>query len=94
MKYCCVHAPVPIPSDLDAHRACGAAFRYKAANTAQADLLKKRETLLKPVVDKLNAAIAKVAKANLWDYILDTQSLIYHAGVDATPDVKKELGIK
>lgn len=64
------------------------------ATTAQADLLKKRETLLKPVVDKLNAAIAKVAKANLWDYILDTQSLIYHAGVDATPDVKKELGIK
>lgn len=64
------------------------------ANTAQADLLKKRETLLKPVVDKLNAAIAKVAKANLWDYVIDTQALIYHAGIDAAPDVKKELGIK
>ncbi|MBS1548560.1 MAG: OmpH family outer membrane protein [Bacteroidetes bacterium] len=64
------------------------------ATTAQADLLKKRETLLKPVVDKLNAAIAKVAKANLWDYVVDNQALIYHAGIDASPDVKKELGIK
>lgn len=64
------------------------------ATTAQADLLKKRETLLKPVIDKLNAAIAKVAKANLWDYVIDNQALIYHAGVDASADVKKELGIK
>ena len=64
------------------------------ATTAQADLLKKRESSLKPVVDKLNAAIAKVAKANLWDYVVDNQALIYHAGIDASTDVKKELGIK
>ena len=64
------------------------------ATTAQADLLKKRETLLKPVIDKLNAAISKVAKANGWDFIIDNQALVYYSGIDAAPDVKKELGIK
>jgi outer membrane protein len=64
------------------------------ATTAQADLLKKRETLLKPVVDKLNAAIAKVSKANGWDFVIDNQALIYYSGIDASQDVKKELGIK
>jgi outer membrane protein len=50
--------------------------------------------MLKPVVDKLNAAIGKVAAANAWDYIIDSSALIYkNGGIDATPAVKKELGL-
>lgn len=64
------------------------------ANAAQADVMKKREDLLTPVINKLNAAIEKAAKANGWDYIIDSSALIYKAGPDATAAVKKELGIK
>lgn len=62
--------------------------------TAQNDLAAKRDTMLKPVLDKLNNAIAKVAKANGWDFIVDASALIYKAGPDATSAVKKELGIQ
>lgn len=61
--------------------------------TAQNDLAQKREAMLKPVLDKLNAAIARAAKANGWDYIIDASALIYKAGPDATAAVKKELGL-
>ena len=63
------------------------------AATAQQDLMKRRETLLKPVIDKLNGAIEKAAKANGWDFIIDASALIYRGGTDATAAVKKELGI-
>lgn len=65
----------------------------QVAVTAQQDLGKRRESLLKPVIDKLNAAIERAAKANGWDYIIDASALIYKAGPDATAAVKKELGI-
>lgn len=63
------------------------------ANAAQADVLKRREDLLKPVINKLNSAIEKAAKTNGWDYIIDSSALIYKNGPDATAAVKKELGI-
>lgn len=39
--------------------------------------------------------VDKVAKANGWDFIFDsnTLGLIYKNGPDATPAVKKELGL-
>lgn len=63
-------------------------------NTAQQDIQKRRETLLQPIVNKLNAAIEKAAKANAYEYIIDSSALIYRGGTDATEVVKKELGIK
>lgn len=65
----------------------------QVALTAQQDLGKKREAALTPVINKLNAAIEKAAKANGWDYIIDASALIYKAGPDATAAVKKELGL-
>lgn len=65
----------------------------QVALTAQQDLGKKREAALTPVINKLNAAIEKAAKANGWDYIIDSSALIYKAGPDATAAVKKELGL-
>ena len=61
--------------------------------TAQKDLATKRDTAVKPIIDKLNNAVEKVAKANGFDFIVDSTALIYKAGPDATPLVKKELGL-
>lgn len=63
------------------------------AVTAQQDLNKRREASLKPIIDKLNAAISKAAKANGWDFVIDASALIYKGGPDATAAVKKELGL-
>lgn len=61
--------------------------------TAQNDLAQKREAALKPIIDKINAAVEKVAKANNFEFIVDASALIYKAGADATPLVKKELSL-
>ena len=61
--------------------------------TAQNDLAQKRDTAVKPIIDKLNKAVEKVAKANGYDFIIDAGALIYKGGPDATPAVKKELGL-
>ena len=61
--------------------------------TAQNDLARRRDAAVKPIIDKLNNAVAKVAKANGFDFIIDSTALIYKGGPDATPLVKKELGL-
>ncbi|WP_226063359.1 OmpH family outer membrane protein [Kaistella polysaccharea] len=61
--------------------------------TAQNDLAQRRDTAVKPIIDKLNKAVEKVAKANGYDFIIDASALIYKGGPDATPAVKKELGL-
>lgn len=61
--------------------------------TAQKDLATRRDTAVKPIIEKLNNAVEKVAKANGFDFIIDSTALIYKAGLDATPLVKKELGL-
>ncbi|MGZ5193411.1 MAG: OmpH family outer membrane protein [Kaistella sp.] len=61
--------------------------------TAQNDLAQRRDNAVKPIIDKLNNAVAKVAKANSFDFIIDATALIYKGGPDATPLVKKELGL-
>ncbi|MBU8883342.1 molecular chaperone Skp [Flavobacteriaceae bacterium JJC] len=61
--------------------------------TAQNDLAQRRDAAVKPIIEKLNNAVAKVAKANGFDFIIDSTALIYKGGPDATPMVKKELGL-
>ena len=61
--------------------------------TAQNDLATRRDTAVKPIIDKLNKAVDKVAKANAYEFIIDASALIYKGGPDATPAVKKELGL-
>lgn len=85
----------------DAQRqAKGAELEKKQENlqqiqqTAQNDLMKRRDTAIKPIMDKLNASVAKVAKANGWDFVIDSSAFIYKAGPDATDAVKKDLGIQ
>lgn len=61
--------------------------------TAQNDLAQKRDTAVKPIIDKINKAVEKVSKAAGYEFIIDSSALIYKAGPDATAAVKKELGL-
>ncbi|HSI70400.1 MAG TPA: OmpH family outer membrane protein [Gillisia sp.] len=63
---------------------------------AQQDLQKKELDLLKPVYEKARVAIQKVARAQGFDYVLDSTNgsgVIMADGTDLMPEVKRELGI-
>jgi outer membrane protein len=68
---------------------------YDLQQTANDDLDKQQMVLLKPLIDKVNNAIDKVAVANGYTYIFDAGvgALLYKGGDDVTELVKAELGI-
>lgn len=62
---------------------------------AQQDIEKKKFELLKPITDKAKAAIQKVARAQGYEYVIDSTEgggVILADGKDLLADVKKELG--
>ena len=62
---------------------------------AQQELQKKEFDLLKPITEKAQAAINKVAGKLGFDYVLDStqgQGVIVANGTDLMEEVKKELG--
>lgn len=62
---------------------------------AQQDLAKKEQEMLKPILEKAKAAVIKVAKAQGFDYVLDStagQGVILADGTDLLAAVKQELG--
>ena len=64
--------------------------------TAEQDIQKKQQDLLAPVHEKLAKAIKAVGERENYTYIFDSAAMV-HIGadaIDATPSVKKELGIK
>ena len=64
--------------------------------TAQQEMQKKEIDLLKPITEKAKAAILKVARAQGYDYVLDSTQgggVIMSDGKDLLEDVKTELGI-
>lgn len=64
--------------------------------TAEQDIQKKQQELLAPVHEKMAKAIKAVGERENYTYIFDSAAMV-HIGadaVDATPAVKKELGIK
>lgn len=64
---------------------------------AEQDYQRVQAETMKPVIEKADAAIKKVAKANNFTYIFDTGGgiLLYYSeqSIDILPLVKKELGI-
>lgn len=63
---------------------------------AQRDLQQKELDLLQPITEKAKAAILKVAKAQGFQYVLDSSQgngVIMAEGTDLLDAVKKELGI-
>ncbi len=64
--------------------------------TAEQDIQKKQQELLTPVHEKMTRAIKAVGERDGYTYIFDSAAMV-HIGadaIDATPAVKKELGIK
>jgi outer membrane protein len=62
----------------------------------QMQILSKREELLQPILDKINAAIEVVSKQKGYSYIIDLSAgmvLYAQESSDITELVKKELGI-
>lgn len=62
---------------------------------AQKDMQQKEVDLLKPITEKAKAAILKVARAQGFDYVVDSSQgsgVIMADGKDLLADVKKELG--
>ncbi|MEO8933531.1 MAG: OmpH family outer membrane protein [Xanthomarina sp.] len=63
---------------------------------AQQEMQKKEIDLLKPITEKAKAAILKVARAQGFDYVLDSTQgggVIMADGENLIDDVKKALGI-
>ncbi len=63
---------------------------------AQQDMQTKNLDLLKPITEKAKAAILKVARAQGFDYVLDSTQgggVIMADGKNLLDDVKKDLGI-
>ena len=63
---------------------------------AEKELGQKQMELVKPIMEKAQKAIQKVAKAKAVSYVLDATSpgtvLFVEGGIDLLADVKKELG--
>ena len=63
--------------------------------TAQKELGQKEMDLIKPIMEKAQKAIQKVAKAKGVNYVLDATTgsgVLFAEGIDLLADVKKELG--
>lgn len=63
---------------------------------AQQSIQQKRSDLFKPIMDKLDAAIKKVATDGGYVYVMDKANVLFineTISVDLTSEVKKELGI-
>ena len=61
-------------------------------DNAQKELQTKEAALMKPIEDKVKAAIQKVGKAKGYQYVFNSAGLLLADGPDLTADVKKELG--
>lgn len=61
-------------------------------DNAQKELQKKEADMVKPLMDKIKASIAKVGKAKGYQYVLNVADLLLSDGPDLTADVKKDLG--
>ena len=63
--------------------------------TAKKELGQKELDLIKPIMEKAQKAIQKVAKAKGVNYVLDATTgsgVLFAEGIDLLTDVKKELG--
>lgn len=64
--------------------------------TAEQDIQRKQQELLTPVHEKMTKAIKAVGEREGYTYIFDSAAMVHigNDAIDATPAVKKELGIK
>ncbi|CAN5264963.1 OmpH family outer membrane protein [soil metagenome] len=64
----------------------------------EGDIFKKRQELIKPIQDRVYAAIQKVAATKMYDFILDKSEgitvIFADPKLDHSDDVLRELGVK
>ncbi len=69
----------------------------KYEQTAQQEMAKRQEDLIRPIMEKARLAIQKVARAKGYQYVMDStvgsSPLILADGPNLLNDVKKELGM-
>lgn len=68
-----------------------------ARQQAGTDMERVQEELLTPVLARIDTAIAEIAAAGGFSYVLDTGSgtvLYFDKGIDLMPEVKAKLGIQ
>jgi len=61
-------------------------------DNAQKELQQKEAEIVKPIMEKVKASIAKVGKAKGFQYVLNSEGLLLADGPNLTADVKKDLG--
>lgn len=61
-------------------------------DNAQKELQQKEADIMKPLMEKVKASIAKVGKAKGFQYVLNSEGLLLADGPNLTADVKKDLG--
>ena len=61
-------------------------------DNAQKELQQKESEIVKPIMEKVKASIAKVGKAKGFQYVLNSEGLLLADGPNITADVKKDLG--
>ena len=61
-------------------------------DNAQKELQQKESEIVKPIMEKVKASIAKVGKAKGFQYVLNSEGLLLADGPNLTADVKKDLG--
>ncbi len=61
-------------------------------DNAQKELQQKESEIVKPIMEKVKASIAKVGKAKGYQYVLNSEGLLLADGPNLTADVKKDLG--
>jgi outer membrane protein len=68
---------------------------YEFQEMASNEVAKEEQNRVRPILEKAKTTIEKVAKANGYNYILDSSTgvLLYLGGTDITPLVCAELGI-
>lgn len=65
--------------------------------TAEQDIQRQQQELLAPVHERMAKAIQAVGEKEEYTYIFDSSAMVYIStttAIDATPSIKKELGIK
>ena len=69
---------------------------HRFQENAQQSLQQKRTELMNPIIEKLDAAVKKVATAGGYVYVMDKNNVLFineAISVDLTAEVKKELGM-
>lgn len=68
-------------------------FQQQTYPQMQQSLQNKQQALMLPIQDKIDAAIAKVAKEQAFTYVFELEAVAFAGGIDITKMVRVALGL-